>query len=51
MSLKLMWEVIQKKTSNNVLEICQNCLKSHCLNQKKSQQKGQGSQREGEGEE
>ena len=40
LTLQLIWQVNQKKTSNNSLEMCQNCLKSHCLNQKKSQQKG-----------
>ena len=29
-----MRQVIQKKSSNNVLEMRQNCLKSHCLNKK-----------------
>ena len=31
--------------------MCLNCLKSHCLDQKGSQQKGQWSQKGGEGEE
>ena len=35
----MIWQVIQKKTSNNALEMCQNCLRSHCLNQEKVNKK------------
>ena len=38
-TLKLIWQVIQKNTFKNSLEMCLNCLKSHCLNQRKKSTK------------
>ena len=35
----MIWQVIQEKTSNIALEMCQKCLKCHCLNQKKVNKK------------
>ena len=41
----------RKKPQKMSFQVCQNCLKFHCVNQKKSQQKVMRSQKEGEGEE